>query len=80
MNLDELLREIYRLKFGQGFSRSALQLEELFLLMVFSEFFGIANPFGIYLLEAFPYLVEEFHRWHRRMGMDNSPLEWIRCC
>ncbi len=80
MKPGDILREFYRLKIGQGFSRSAEELEGLFLLLVFAEFYGLPNPLGLYLLEAYPLLMEEFHRWHLRMGMRSSPLEWIRCC
>jgi len=80
VRFEEILREIYRLKLGREFHRSALKVEEIFLFFVLSEFFGMPNPLGLYLLEAYPYLLEEFHRWHKRMGMESSPLEWIRCC
>ncbi|HAV06941.1 MAG TPA: DNA helicase, partial [Pseudomonas sp.] len=25
-------------------------------------------------------LYERFHDWHRRMGMEHSPLDHIACC
>jgi hypothetical protein len=27
-----------------------------------------------------PVLYEQFHDWHRRMGMEHSPLDHLRCC
>jgi hypothetical protein len=80
MRFSEILGEFYRLKFGQGFSREAQRLEEVFLFFVFSDYFGIPNPYKILFLEAYPELLEEFHRWHLRMGLGHSPLDWIRCC
>ncbi len=80
MKLKEILQEFYRLKFGQVMGREADKLEEVFLFFVFSDYFGIPNPYRILFLEAYPELLEEFHRWHRRMGLSTSPLEWIRCC
>jgi len=80
MGLSEVLREIYRLNFGQTFSREARSLDEVFLFFLFADYFGLSNPYKFFLLETMPELVEEFHRWHRRMGMEHSPLEWIRCC
>ncbi len=80
MNLSQLLREFYRLKFGQEFAREARKLDEVFLFFVFSDYFGIPNPFKFYFLGVYPELLEEFHRWHKRMGLGQSPLEWIRCC
>ena len=53
---------------------------DLFLLMCFSELLGIPNPVSFYTLELYPYILDEFHEWHLRMGMEKSPLEHIRCC
>ncbi len=80
MGINEFLKEIYRLKFGYGFRKSARQMEEVFLFFLFAEYFGMPNYFKFYFAEIIPELLEEFHSWHRRMGMEKSPLEWIRCC
>jgi len=34
----------------------------------------------LYLLEVYPYLLEQFHQWHRRMGIPRSPLDGLPCC
>jgi len=31
-------------------------------------------------LEVYPYLLEQFHEWHRRMGIERSPLDNLPCC
>ena len=80
MTLGEILKELYRVKLGQSLSRSARELDEVFLFFTFADYFGLPNPYRIYLLECMPFLMEEFHRWHRRMGLRTSPLEWITCC
>jgi hypothetical protein len=54
--------------------------DDVFLLLCFSEVFGVPNPAGWYTLELYPYLLEQFHEWHKRMGMERSPLERLRCC
>ena len=54
--------------------------DDLFLLMLYSEMLGIPNPAYYYTLELYPYMIEEFHDWHLRMGMEKSPLSGIRCC
>ncbi|HEX7065771.1 MAG TPA: cory-CC-star protein [Bacillales bacterium] len=54
--------------------------DDLFLLLCFSEMLGIPNPVSYYTLELYPMIVERFHEWHKRMGMEKSPLEGIRCC
>ncbi len=80
MSLSEFLREIYRLKLGQGYARTARELEDVFMFFLFAEYFGLPNPYKFFFLEILPQLTEEFHYWHKRMGMERSPLEWIRCC
>lgn len=54
--------------------------DDLFLLLLYSEMIGIPNPVFYYSLELYPYIIEDFHDWHLRMGMEKSPLSGIRCC
>jgi hypothetical protein len=44
------------------------------------EIVGLPNPATLYLLDVYPYLLEQFHHWHKRMGMDKSPLGSLPCC
>ncbi len=80
MTLSEILKELFRIKLGQSLSRSARELDEVFLFFMFADYFGLPNPYRIHLLECMPLLIEEFHNWHKRMGLKTSPLEWITCC
>ena len=54
--------------------------DDLFMLICFSELLGLPNPVSYYTLELFPYVLDRFHHWHQRMGMDHSPLDSIKCC
>lgn len=56
------------------------ELNDLFLLLCFMEATALPNPATLYLLEVYPYLLEHFHLWHRRMGMEHSPLGSLPCC
>lgn len=58
----------------------AAELNDLFLLLCYMEIVGLPNPATLYLLDTYPYLLEQFHQWHRRMGMDRSPLGTLPCC
>ena len=78
--LSELLREFYSAPFRGAVARAKRQEDDLFMLLVFSEMVGIPNPAGYFTLELQPLLYEDFHEWHKRMGMDHSPLEGFRCC
>lgn len=54
--------------------------EDLFFFLLYSEMIGIPNPAYYYTLELYPYMIEKFHEWHLRMGMEKSPMHGIRCC
>jgi hypothetical protein len=58
----------------------AIRLQDLFLVMCYMEALGLPNPAALYLIDIQPFLVEEFHLWHRRMGADRSPLATFTCC
>lgn len=60
--------------------RDYAQEEDLFMLICFSEMLGLPNPILYDTLELYPYFIKRFHQWHRRMGMDRSPLDEISCC
>jgi hypothetical protein len=56
------------------------ELSDLFLLLCFMEATALPNPATLYLLEVYPYLLEQFHAWHRRMGIPHSPIGSLPCC
>lgn len=74
------LHEYYVAPYRRGFARLKRDEEDLFMLLVFAETLGVPNPASWYTLELMPVLYEEFHDWHRRMGMEHSPLDHLRCC
>ncbi len=77
----EGLHEFYYLPYRQTLARQARDEEDLFMLMVFSESLGIPNPVSFYTLELQPIMLEQFHDWHTRMGMERSPLDHgLGCC
>jgi len=76
----ELVREFYEVRHRGSLARERREEDDLFMLLVFSEMMGIANPSSYYTLELLPLLYEGFHEWHIRMGMSHSPLEHLRCC
>jgi hypothetical protein len=78
------LRDVVRGMALAGHARQvrgeAVELQDLFLLLCYMELLGLPNPAALYLADIQPYLLDEFHRWHRRMGMDHSPLANFSCC
>jgi hypothetical protein len=78
--LNSGLREYYVSPYRRTFARAKREEEDLFMLLVFAETLGVPNPASWYTMEMMPVLYEQFHDWHRRMGMEHSPLDHLRCC
>jgi len=74
------LEEAYSSRYRGAIARARRDEDDLFMLLVFAEMMGVPNPAAYYTLELQPLLLERFHDWHRRMGMDHSPLDHFRCC
>jgi hypothetical protein len=78
--LSAALREYYVAPYRRSFARLQRDEEDLFMLLVFAETLGVPNPASWYTMEMMPVLYEQFHDWHRRMGLEHSPLDHLRCC
>ncbi len=74
------LTEYYEAPYRGVVARARRDQDDLFMLFVFSEMMGVPNPATYYTLELQPLLLEQFHEWHMRMGMEHSPLDGFRCC
>lgn len=72
--------EYYNAPYRAAVARAKRDEDDLFMLLVFGEMMGIPNPASWYTLELQPLLLERFHDWHKRMGMERSPLDNMRCC
>jgi hypothetical protein len=78
--LKAVAEEYYRAPYRGAIARAKRDEDDLFMLFVFAEMLGVPNPAAYFTLELQPFLLERFHDWHRRMGMEHSPLEHFRCC
>lgn len=78
--IEALAREFYTAPYRGAVARARRDEDDLFMLFVFSEMLGIPNPATYYTLELQPLLLERFHEWHQRMGMEHSPLDHFKCC
>ena len=74
------LHEFYVAPYRRTFARAQRDEDDLFRMLVMSEMLGVPNPAAYYTAELLPVLYDSFHDWHRRMGMERSPLEDYRCC
>ena len=78
--LNELGTLYYNAPYRAAIARAKRDEEDMFMLLVFSEMMGIPNPAVWSTLELQPLLMDRFHQWHTRMGMERSPLDHFRCC
>ncbi len=76
----EVYEEMYRAPYRSAIHREYLRQRDLFLLLTFSDLLGIPNPVQFYTLELYPELLEQFHEWHLRMGLERAPEGGWRCC
>ena len=78
--IGHLLSEFYIAPYRGAIARARRDEDDLFMLFIFAEMMGVPNPATYYTLELQPLLIERFHAWHQRMGMEHSPLDHIKCC
>ncbi len=78
--IEKGLQEYYLTQYRRSFARAQRDEEDLFMLLVFAEQLGVPNPAAYYTMELLPVVYERFHEWHKRMGMERSPLDHISCC
>jgi len=79
-NVHDFLHGMAYGQYERELRMQANQLNDLFLLLCYMEVVGLPNPATLYLLDVYPYLLDQFHLWHQRMGMDRSPLGNLPCC
>jgi hypothetical protein len=74
------LEEVYAGPYRRTFARARREEDDQFLLVVLAEALGVPDPAAYHSIELLPAVYPAFHAWHRRMGMERSPLEAIGCC
>lgn len=74
------LLEFYVGPYRQTLQRGKRDEDDFFAVIVLGEALGIPDPAAFYTVEMMPALWDDFHAWHRRMGMPRSPLDHIACC
>jgi hypothetical protein len=74
------LQEFYVGPYRQTLKREQMAEDDFFSVVVLGEALGIPDPAAYYTAELMPAVWEDFHAWHRRMGLPRSPLDHIACC
>ena len=78
--LEKGLYDYYVSPYRRSFARAQRDEDDLFMMLVFAESMGLPNRASYYTLELLPLVYDRFHEWHKRMGMERSPLDHIGCC
>ena len=76
----EIYEGIYVAPYRSAIHREYLRERDLFFLLGASDLLGVPNPVQFYTLELLPELIDGFHEWHLRMGMEHPPEGGFRCC
>lgn len=76
----EIYEGVYIAPYRSAIHREYLEQRDIYLLLGFSDLLGVPNPVQFYTLELVPELIEQFHQWHLRMGMESAPEGGFRCC
>ncbi len=74
------LEEFYTGPYRTTMRRARREEDDLFMLVVLAEALGVPDPAAYWSAELLPATYEEFHAWHRRIGMERSPLDHVGCC
>ena len=75
-----IYEELYAAPYRSQVLRDQRAERDLFFLAGCSDMLGLPNPVSFYTLELYPELLEQWHEWHRRLGMPNAPDGGFRCC
>lgn len=76
----EIYEGLYVAPYRSAIHGEYLRQRDLFVLLGLSDLLGVPNPVSFYTLELVPELMEQFHEWHLRMGMEQAPEGGFRCC
>lgn len=74
------LDEFYHAPYRKTLTQEYRDENDFFMMMIFAESLGVPNPTTFYTMELLPFFLEEFHSWHKRMGMEKSPIDHFGCC
>ena len=79
-NIRDFVHGIAYSHYERELRKQANELNDLFLLLCYMEMSGCRTRPRSTCSTIYPYLLDQFHLWHRRMGMDRSPLGKLPCC
>jgi hypothetical protein len=76
----EIYEGVYVAPYRSAIQREYLRQRDLFMVLGMSDMLGVPSPVSFYTLELLPDLIEGFHDWHVRLGLEQGPEGGFRCC
>lgn len=76
----EIYEGVYVAPYRAAIHRHYVRQRDLLFVLGFSDLLGVPSPLHFYTLELVPEVLESFHEWHRRMGLEEPPEGGFRCC
>lgn len=77
--VERLHTELFITKYRSALQREARLQEDAFLATLYLAAFGIDDPSAYHTLPVTGELVQGFHAWHQRQGLDQFP-DFGVCC
>lgn len=77
--VDETLKEAYFSKFRSAAKKEYLEMEDFFMILTFSKLYGLENPYEYDMAPMLPYLMSQYHAWHKRLGYNTDIFEHFPC-
>lgn len=78
-NFTQSLESFYSYGYRSAIFSQKQEIDDFFMIITFSEVFGIENPYSLYTLEMLPALMPRFHSWHQKVGLKHSFFENFPC-
>jgi hypothetical protein len=75
-----LYEEIFRSKYRGIAAKEFADAREVILISCFPEILGLPGPVGFFALELYPEVLQRYHQWHLRSGMEKAPEGGFKCC
>lgn len=66
--------------YRSAIQRRRVRERDAFTVATFSAALGVPHPMDLYTAELLPYMMQDFHEWHRRAGLERAPEGGWRCC
>jgi len=76
----DIYEGVYIAPYRSVVHREYLRHRDVLFLLGFSDLLGVPNPVQFYTLELLPEVLESFHEWHLRLGLEQAPEGGFRCC